>query len=132
MMALRARAAVAEEVEAGERGILGLTAAVGSMAAAASAARGDALWLVIVPTASLLALLLARRTPAAAVAGVAVWLCFVGHASGEALVVPLAMALVCLALAVGPDRVVGILGAVTLRTDEGGGPGGWIEDEPSR
>jgi hypothetical protein len=133
-MTVRAHVALPDEVEAAERGVLGLTAAVGAMAALTSAAIGDSLWIVALPTSLAVALLLAGRTTVAAYAGTAVWLAFIGHASGEALLVPLAMALACLAIGIGPDRLLG-----WLWKDFGAGDRpdrepvvGWIEDQPPR
>lgn len=106
-MALRARSATADEAQAATRSVLGLTAGVGAMAAVTAAATGEPLAVVAVPTVVLLVLL--RRTGPSSAAGYAagaVWLAFLPHAGDEALLVPLVMASACLAIALGPDRLL--------------------------
>ena len=129
-MTVRTHAMVPEEIVAPERAILGLTAGVGAMAAAASAVIGDPFALIAVPTIVLLALLARGAVSAAGYAAMAVWLIFVLRAPGEALLVPLAMAVVCLAIGMGPDRLIS-----WVRQDFGGRPDpeppearGWIEE----
>lgn len=129
-MAVHAPTAIPEEVEAAERALLALTAAVGAMAAASSAVVGDPLALVGIPTLVLVALLARHQPRPAASAAVVVWLTLLTQAHGEALVVPLAMSLVCLAIVIGPERLL-----AWNRDDFGGrvdegppGAEGWIEE----
>ena len=129
-MAVHVTRAIPEEIEAAERAVLGLSAAVGAMAAATSATGGDPLALVGVPTFILVILLARGHHRAAAYAAVAVWLPFLTRAPVEALIVPLAMSFVCLAIAIGPERLLS-----WIRDDFGGhaddgppGDRGWIED----
>jgi hypothetical protein len=129
-MTVRAHAVVPEEIVAAERAILGLTAGVGAMAAAASAVIGDPLALIAAPAIVLMALLVRGTVPAAGYAAMAVWLVFLLRAPGEAVLVPLTMAIVCLAIGMGPGRLIS-----WARQDFGGRPDpeppgarGWIEE----
>jgi hypothetical protein len=130
-MAVHAPTAIPEEVEAAERAILGLTAAVGVMAAATSAAVGDPLALVGIPTLALVALLARHHPRPAASMAVVVWLTFLTQAHGEALVVPMVMSVMCLAIAIGPARLLAwIRDDFGGRVDEGPpGDQGWIEED---
>ncbi|HEX5038812.1 MAG TPA: hypothetical protein VFW95_01590 [Candidatus Limnocylindria bacterium] len=130
MVTLRRRASVPEEVEAAERSVLGLTGGVGAMATLISLMVGDPLAVVGVPSLLILVCLARRATAPAAWAAVVAWLVFATRAPNEALLVPLAMAVVCLAIAIGPDRF-----GSWLRDDVGGSHGtepgderGWIEE----
>lgn len=104
-MTARAHALPGEEGRAFTRAVLGLTLGVGAMGAAAAALIGDGFMLVGIPTAALAIALARGRTPAAGWAGVAVWLLYVPRMHAEALLVPLAMALICLGIGVGRDRL---------------------------
>lgn len=130
IMTVRTQAVVPEEIVAAERAILGLTAGVGAMAAAASAVVADPLALIAAPTLVLMGLLARGLVPVAAYAAVAVWLGLVLRAPGEAMLVPLAMAVVCIAIGMGPDRLLR-----WVREDFGGRSEeepveetGWIEE----
>src|SRR6186997_2667424 len=112
MVTLPRRASVPEEVEAAERSVLGLTAGVGGMATLISLMVGDPLALVGVPSLLVLVLLARGATVPAAWAALAAWLVFATRAPNEAIVVPLVMAVVCLAIAIGPERF-----------------GGWVRDD---
>ena len=132
MVTLRRRTSVPEEVEAAERSVLGLTAGVGGTATLISIMVGDPLALVGVPSLVAFILLARGATIPAAWAAMAAWLVFATRAPNEAIVVPLVMAIVCLAIAIGPERFGG-----WVRDDMGGSharepepdPGqGWIEE----
>jgi hypothetical protein len=130
MVTLRRQAHVPEEVEAAQRSVLGLTAGVSGMAALISLVVGDPLAIVGVPSLLILVLLARGATAPAAWAAVVAWLVFATRAPNEALLVPLVMAVGCLAIAIGPDRF-----GSWLRDDMGGSHGmepgderGWIEE----
>jgi hypothetical protein len=130
MVTLRRRASVPEEVEAAERSVLGLTVGVGAMATLLSLMVGDPLAVVGAPSLVAFVFLARGATVPAAWAALAAWLVFATRASNEAVVVPLVMAVVCLAIAVGPERFGG-----WLRDDMGGSHAtepqaeqGWIEE----
>ena len=77
--------------------------------------------------------LLARgATIPAAWAAMAAWLVFATRAPNEAIVVPLVMAIVCLAIAIGPERFGGWvcddMGGSHAREPEPDPGQGWIEE----
>ena len=124
------RTAYGEDAEAVVRALLGLTAGAGAFAAAAAASTGQ-LPLIGLPTLALLGLLLARAPiswPASAAASV--WLLLLPAASSEGILVPLTMLVVCIALAIGPDR---LLSWVARDAAPGSEPRvedrGWIEED---
>jgi hypothetical protein len=119
-----------EEAIAAARVVLGMTLAVGGMAAAIGASAGTPLVLLAIPTGAAAAALLLRAVRVAAWAAAAVWVLLAPHASGEALVAPVVMASLCLAIAVGPDRLLGWVGrdAVGIAPDATGSAG-WIEED---
>lgn len=93
-----------EDAEAVVRAALGLTVGVGAVSAAASAASGE-LPLMAAPILVLTGCLLARAVAMAAYAAAAAWLLILPVAPGEALLVPGTMIVVCLAIALGPERL---------------------------
>lgn len=113
-----------EDAEAVVRAIFGLTAAVGAVGTAMFAATGQ-LPLIGLPTLLLIGCL-AVGAPVAGAAFVAagVWLVLAPTAHGEGLLAPLAMVLLCVAIAVGPERFLSWLGQ-----DVAPGPGGAAADE---
>ena len=115
------------------RAMFGLTAGVGTLAAAMAAVTGQ-LPLIGLPTVVLLGwLVVGAPLAGAAYAGAAVWLVLAPTAHGEALIAPLAMALLCIAAALGPERVLAWLSSDAAPTlDRVGDDYGWIEDEPPR
>ena len=127
----RSRGAASEEAAAAARVVLAMTVAVGGMAAAIGAAAGDPILVIALPTAALLLALLTRAVTAAGWAGVAVWLALVPSARGEAIVAPLLMAALCLAVAIGPDRLLAWLGrdVVGQPADAARTSVGWIEED---
>ncbi|MGH2385019.1 MAG: hypothetical protein ACRDGB_08235 [Candidatus Limnocylindria bacterium] len=122
-----------EGAEAAVRAIFGLTAAVGTMAAAMAAVTGQ-LPLIALPTLVLLGwLVVGAPVAGAAYAGAAVWLVLAPTAQGEALLAPLAMVVLCIAIALGPERVLAWLSRdAAPAVDSVGDDHGWIEDEPHR
>jgi hypothetical protein len=134
-LAAHPRTAYGEDAEAAVRAVFGLTVGVGGLAAAMAAAAGE-LPLVALPTLALLGLLLfGASIVGAAYAAGGVWLVLLPLAQGEALLVPLTMIVLCLAIALGPDR---LLAWVARDATPGRGPArvtgdeGWIEEEDGR
>jgi hypothetical protein len=124
------RTAYGEDAQAVVRALLGLTAGAGAFAAAAAASTGQ-LPLIGLPTLALLGLLLAGASITwAASAAVGIWTLLLPAASGEGILVPLTMIVVCLALALGPDRLLSWLardaapGSAPRVEDRG-----WIEED---
>lgn len=114
------------------RVVLGLTIAVGAMAAAFGAASGGPIVLVALPTAVLLAAHLRGAETLAGWLGAAVWISILPSAHGEALLAPLAMIVLCLAVAFGPARLLSWVGydLIGHREDEVSRPArGWIEED---
>jgi hypothetical protein len=133
LLAARRRTAYSEDAEAVVRALLGLTAGAGAFAAAGAAATGQ-LPLIGLPTMVLLGLLLAgASTSLAGYAAGSVWVLLLPAASGEGLLVPLTMIVLCLAVAVGPDR---LLSWMAHDVAPGSAPRvedrGWIEEEDGR
>ena len=108
--------------------MLGLTAAVGAMAALSAAAIGDPLAAIGLPTVLLIAFAARHSVAAAGYAAAVVWVAFIPRAPGLAMLVPIAMAVICLAIALGPARLM-----AWVREDFGGrdrheDATGWIEE----
>ena len=130
MVTLRRRSSVPEEIDAAERSVLGLTAGVGAMGTLISLMVGDPLAVVGVPSLATFVLVARGETIPGAWAAMVAWLVFATRAPNEAIVVPLAMAVACLAIAIGPERFGG-----WVRDDVEGSHGrdaeaeaGWIEE----
>lgn len=102
----RSRTPASEEAIAAARLVLGLTFGVGAMAAAIGASTGEPLVVVAVPTSVLAIAILRRAVKVSGWAGMAVWLVLLPAAHGEAMLAPLAMIVLCAAVAVGPERLV--------------------------
>ena len=127
------RTAYGEDAEAAVRALFGLTAGVGGFAAVIALV-ADQLPLTAVPTLVLIGCLLVGAPVVVAAYGAAsVWLVLLPAAPGEALLVPLTMIVLCLAVAVGPDRLLSWLARDAAPASEGGrADEGWIEEEPRR
>jgi len=122
------RTTYGEDAEAVVRAIFGVTVAVGTVGAVMLAATGQ-LPFIGLPTLLLLGcLVLGAPVAGAAYAAAAVWLVLAPIAHGEALLAPVAMVIGCLAIALGPERLLS-----WLAHDFAPGPGraaereGWIE-----
>ncbi|MGQ0608119.1 MAG: hypothetical protein ACT4OQ_06640 [Chloroflexota bacterium] len=122
-----------EDAEAVVRAVLGLTAGVGTLAAAMAAVTGQ-LPLIALPTLVLMGwLVVGAAVAGAAYAGAVVWLVLAPTAHGEALLAPWAMVDIRLVSAPRPARFASWVArdaapAVTSVDDDHG----WIEDEPHR
>jgi hypothetical protein len=130
LMAAGRRTAYSEDAEAVVRALLGLTTGVGAFAAAGAAATGQ-LPLIALPTLALLGLLLTGASIApVGYAAASIWVFLLPAASGEGHLVPLTMIVLCLALAVGPDRLLSWMArdaapGSTPRVEDRG----WIEED---
>ncbi len=104
-MTVQTRAVHGEETTAATCAVLALSLGVGAMAAGGSALIGDPLVLAGIPALALAAAIARGATTPAAYAAAALWIVLLLRVQGEALLVPLAMAVICLAIAVGSDRL---------------------------
>ncbi|HEX7197053.1 MAG TPA: hypothetical protein VF364_09515 [Candidatus Limnocylindria bacterium] len=128
------RSVYGEDAEAAIRALLGLTIAVGGVLSIMAVAT-DGLPVTAVPTLALLTILLARAPIEwAAWAALAVWLVLLPATPLEALVAPVSMVAICLAVALGPERMLAWLArdATASPASEAGPQDGWIEEEPHR
>jgi hypothetical protein len=118
-----------EEADAAYRAVMAVTAASGAMIALFSGFEGS-VPVTAAPTVVLLGGLARRSTTLSAWSGVGVWGALLGMASGLALVAPLLMIVLCLAFAVGPDRLLDwVRDEWTGRGTEPHAGQGWIEDD---
>lgn len=127
----RTRSPVSEEAAAGARVVLAFTIGVGAMASAMGAATSQPIVVIAAPTLMLLVALVRGSVPLAGWAGVAVWATLLPSAHDEALLAPLAMIVLCLAIAIGPDRMLAWLDRDAVGRHEvgDGHPRGWIEED---
>lgn len=127
----RPRSPVSEEAVAAARVVLGLTVGVGVMAAAFGLATEGPITVIGLPTLVLLFAIVRRVVTLAGWAGVAVWATLLPSAHDEALLAPIAMIVLCLAIAIGPERMLAWIGHdVAGRHDaEARQPQGWIEED---
>jgi hypothetical protein len=127
----RSRSPVSDEAAAGARVVLGLTIGVGAMAAAMGAATDGLIMVIAAPTLVLLVALVRGNVALAGWAGMAVWATLLPSAHDEALLAPLAMIVLCLAIAIGPERLLSWIGrdAVGLRDADDRLSNGWIEED---
>ncbi|MGH2401965.1 MAG: hypothetical protein ACRDE6_04580 [Candidatus Limnocylindria bacterium] len=127
------RTVYGEDAEAAIRASLGLTVAVGGLLSIMAVASDGFPW-TAVPTLALLIFLLGRAPIEwAAWAAFAVWLILLPSTPFEALIAPFSMIAICLAVALGPDRLLGWLARDATALPPAAGPQeGWIEDEPRR
>jgi hypothetical protein len=130
LAATGARPYRSEEGDALYRVVMAVTAASGGMIATFAVAQGG-VPLSAAPTLVLLIALLRRSPRVAAWSGVALWALVLPMASGIGILAPAAMAVVCLAFAIGPDRLLDwVRDEWTGREDDAVAlPAGWIEDD---
>lgn len=129
-------AARSEEAAAATTIVLGLSAAVGGMAGGIGLVIGSGLAWLVVPTLILCGTLFAGRLAPAAWAGVVLWAGILPQAHADAMLGPLVMIVACLAIALGPDRLIGIvLRDLSVRAPQAdpeprpdAAAVGWIED----
>ena len=127
----RSRTPVSEEAAAVARVVLGLTVAVGGLAALIGWGNDDSIAVIALPVLVLVIAIIRGAVAVAGWAGVAVWATLLPSAHGEALLAPIAMMVLCLAIAIGPDRLGSWVGrnvAARHVVDESQ-PAGWIEED---
>jgi hypothetical protein len=131
------RRSASDEADAFVRVVLGLSLGVGGMAAALGAATGSPILLVALPTAILLGARVLGSDSVAGWAGAAVWVALLPPAHEEAMLGPLAMIVLCVAVALGPERLLA-WASDQLLARRGGEPAvprprrtpvGWIEED---
>lgn len=130
MATTRGRAQRSEEADALNRVVMAITAASGAMIATFAVAQGD-VPLTAAPTLVLLIALL-RRTPAvAAWSALVLWALVLPMAHGIGILAPAAMAVVCLAFAIGPERLLDWVRDEWIGREDDAvtHPAGWIEDD---
>jgi hypothetical protein len=127
----RSRTPVSEEAVAAARVVLGLSVGVGGMAAVMGAAVGEPIVVVGLPTIALIVAIVRGATSLAGWCAVAVWAILLPSAHGEAILAPLAMMALCLAIAVGPYRLLAWIGhdVAGRRTADAAGGEAWIEED---
>jgi hypothetical protein len=127
----RSSSPVSEEAVAAARVVLGLTVGVGGMAALMGWGNEQPIVVVALPVLVLVIAIVRGAVPVAGWAGVAVWATLLPSAHGEALLAPIAMMVLCLAIAIGPDRLASWIGRnVTGQHDaDASQPAGWIEED---
>jgi hypothetical protein len=101
------------------------------MAAAMGAATEEPIVVIAAPTLVLLVALVGGRVSMAGWVGIAVWATLLPSAHDEALLAPLAMMVLCLAIAIGPDPLLSWVGrdAVGHREATDRQATGWIEED---
>jgi hypothetical protein len=127
----RSRTPVSEETAAVARVVLGMTVAVGGLAALIGWGNDDSIAVIALPVVVLVIAIMRGAVSVAGWAGVAVWATLLPSAHGEALLAPIAMMVLCLAIAIGPGRLGSWVGRnVAVRRDvEVRQPAGWIEED---
>ena len=128
---LRRGTPASDEGAAAVSAAFAITGAAGGMAALIAAVSGG-IPFVAVPTILLLVGIVAARPGIAGLAGTAVWLSFVPMAHEEAMIAPLAMTLLCTAIAVGPEQLLSWVRDDWTGHDaeDGSMSPGWIEESP--
>ena len=127
----RSRAPASEEAAAAARVVVGVTIGVGGLASLIGLASGEQIALIGLPTLAVVAAVVRGSVPAIGWASAAVWAFLLPHAHEEALVAPLAMIVLSLGIAIGPERLLGWLGRDVARhaTPEARPGDGWIEED---
>jgi hypothetical protein len=127
----QSRRQVSEETAAAARVVLALTIAVGGLAGTIGIVTGQPMALIAIPSGILLIAILVRAVVPAGWAGAAVWAGILPAAHAEAMVGPLVMIAVCLAIAVGPERLASLVARDFRgrRTTHDAPDTGWIEED---
>jgi hypothetical protein len=121
------RPARSEEGEAAERVVVFVSVVVGAMLTLFESVTAFPL-LVAFATLALAVALVLRATGLAPWAALALWATILMRTDGWALVPPLMMIVLCLALAMGPDRLLDWVRDEWNGRDVSDPPSGWIED----
>jgi len=127
----RSRAPVSEEAEAAARVVLGMTVAVGGVAAAIGAGSGGPIVMIVLPTLALLIAIMLGTVRVAGWAALAVWAIILPSAGDAGLLAPIAMIVLCLAIAIGPGRLSSWVGRDVMGVQRASdrSPAGWIEED---
>src|SRR5688500_6142421 len=125
---VQTRAVPGEESTAATRAVLALSLGVGAVAAGGSALIGDPLVVVSIPTLGVAGAIARSATSPPAYAAACLWLMSLLQVQGEALLVPIAMAVVCLAIALGPDRLEALFSDTREPQPRRTAGEGWIEE----
>lgn len=125
----RSRTPASEEAVAAARVILGLTVGVGGMAALVGWGSEEPIVVIALPVLVLVVAIVRGSVSVAGWAGVAVWATLLPFAHGEALLAPIAMIVLCLAIAIGPDRLASWVGRDVAGRRRASEPDGWIEED---
>lgn len=128
----RSRQPASEEAQAAARVILALTMAVGAMAGLIGVVTASALAVVAIPAALAGGSVMLGRSGWAAWCGVVAWLMLAPSADGEAIMAPLAMAVLCAAIAIGPDRLLSWIRREIAGHGSSDTGSGWIEEDGIR
>ncbi|HYI65534.1 MAG TPA: hypothetical protein VEW95_01265 [Candidatus Limnocylindrales bacterium] len=133
LIAANRRTAYGEDAEAVVRALFGLTVGVGAFAIAGAVSTGQAPFIAIPTLALLGCLLLGASIAFAATAAAGIWLILLPSVSGEGTLVPVTMIVVCVAIAVGPDRLVAWVASDATPTPVAPPSDvGWIEEVDGR
>ena len=116
---------------AAARVVLGLTVVVGAMAAVIGWGSEQAIAVIALPALVLVIAILRGMVPLAGWAGVAVWATLLPSAHGEAILAPVVMIVLCLAIAIGPERLASWVGREVAGRHgaDARDPEGWIEED---
>ena len=127
----RTRARASEEVVAVARVVVAATIGVGAMAAAIGLSTGAPIALIGIPTLILCVAVRFEWVTVIGWASAATWAFLLPHAREEALMAPLAMLVLSLGIAVGPDRLLTWIGrdVAATRALRRGADDGWIEED---
>ena len=127
----RSRTPVSEEAVAAARVVLGLTVGVGGMAALMGWGNEQSIVVIALPVLVLVIAIVRGAVPVAGWAGVVVWATLLPSAHGEAVLAPIAMMVLCLAIAIGPDRLGSWIGRDVAGRHEAEErqSEGWIEED---
>ncbi len=112
--------------------VLALSAAVGGMLTMIGLASGGLSVLFAVPTVAMLIAMSRGAVRMAARVGAALWIALLPAAAGEAIIAPMAMIGLCVAIAVGPGRMLDWIGRDVVGRPGTTDAAGWIEDDVRR
>lgn len=113
--------------------VLALSAAVGGMLTLIGLASGGLGVLFALPTVLMVVAMARGAVRMAARIGAVLWIALLPAAPGEAIIAPMAMIGLCVAIAVGPGRLLDWIGRDAVgRSSEADAVGGWIEDDVRR
>lgn len=125
----RRHQAGSEEGAAATRLVLGLSAAVGGMAGVMGLVASEPMGWLMIPTAVLVGALAMGASQIAGWSAALMWAGILPEAHAEAMIGPLAMVVGCIAIAIGPSRLLALLQRDVRGTaGERSRDGAWIEE----